>query len=384
MHKRIDNLHRKIIKLLLIFLISTTLSGCWDLIDIEKRTILISAGLDKEGSDIIFTTELSSMFPAIQTKAEGIGPHKVTVKTYRGINFEDVLDKSSRSQPYRIFQGATRIVVFGENYAREDISSYFNRIDRSYEYRKTVLPVVSREPAKDILNFDTLSDLSVGFLIEHTIMDNLYNNNTTLYGQLGNIIDYEAIDEVGYLIHYIGIQDNELSVLGFAAIVNGKMVGILEDRSSRGAVYLINKKFGFSHTLINPQSGENIVFQTIGGKRKISTNYIDGVVNINIDLKLDQILMYQYKLNPISEDLYKELEKQLADKIKNDIEEAIRIAQEDIKYDIYQLALYFRGDHPKIYKNLDWKEEFPKAKVKVTVSSKITKRNLYDPNVKGK
>ena len=377
-------MRKKIIKLLLLFISSIFLSGCWDLLDIERRTIIISAGIDKEGEDIVLTQESTSMFPPVFAKTDGKNPSKINVESYKGTNFEEITEKSIRRQPFPAFTGAVRVVVFGPNFAKEDISSFINRIDRSYEYRKSVIPVVSREPAKDIISFNTSNDVSVGFLIERTVMDSLYRQHFGLHGQLGRVIHYESIPEVGYLIQYVGIEDNDLSVLGLAAIVDGKMVRALEGDVYRGAVYLIAEKFAFYDNLINPGYGEPIVFKTLGGKRKISTDYIDGTVHININLDTQHMLMYQYNLNPISESSKEELESKLAKKIKSNIEEAIRVAQEDVKFDIYQLALYFRGQHPKIYKTLNWKEAFQKAKIKVTVSSEVTKKNLYDPNVKEK
>ena len=140
-------MYRKILYILLCIPIILT-TGCWDSEDINKKCIVISIGVDYVDDLIEFSggiVKLTKSSKEAGGKSETSGAYNIL--SY-GKTFEEARVNYNASNPYPTFLGATRVVVLGENVAKLGIEPYLNRIDSLYDYRKTLLPVISRGPTK--------------------------------------------------------------------------------------------------------------------------------------------------------------------------------------------------------------------------------------------
>ena len=126
------------------------------------------------------------------------------------------------------------------------------------------------------------------------------------------------------------------------------------------------------------------IFKVSVKKRNITTDYRDQKVIINIDLNLSTSLQYQYKMEPISKQLNKELENKISEKVKKDIVDIINKSQNDYGCDTFEFIKYFRAQNPKIYKKINWEDKYTSAEVNVNVKTKIINTGLKDSNAKSK
>lgn len=368
----------KALSIILLFICTAVFSGCWDYTDVDRRGIYTSIGIDKLKGGIEITSESAGFKTSLskgENKAElGI----IHVISSNGINFEEARFNDDLKTPFPIFLGAVKTVVFSQNYAKDGIFPYINRINRLYDYRKTILPVVSREPPKEMFNLTVSNDLSPGFLIED-IVRTLNQTGKGIYVTFKDILNFTSLKEIGFILPYVGIESGLISYLGFAVInEQGKLIDVIDSNNSKGLIYLLsdNPKLTESSSL---GDNSNLLSTTpISFKRKVKTEYIDDKVIINIDLKLKEKLEYTYKETSLSHDDLIMLENILSNKIKGYIVDTISKAQEDYKCDIFQFLRYFRAQNPKAYKTIDWKEKFPKAEVNVNVDVKIASVCLYD------
>ncbi|MTI66872.1 MAG: hypothetical protein FH753_09765 [Firmicutes bacterium] len=190
------------IKIISILIISSLiLTGCWDYMDIDRRSIVITVGVDRVGRDIQFTTEVAKL---ITEKGETMaGNQDIYMDTSYGKNFELSRLDTDITRPHPTTLSATRVVVFGQNYAKEGIGPYLNRINKMYDYRKTLLTVVSREPSNELIQTKVKKGISVGFLIEN-MMTFLSERGIGLYPKVGETLSDISLEEVGYLLPFIG------------------------------------------------------------------------------------------------------------------------------------------------------------------------------------
>lgn len=395
---------KRIAKILILFIYTFILCGCWDYGDINNRGITLSIGIDLDKQNSIL---ISGEFAKLATSSKESKEHAKSANSYvvtaYGKTFEESRVNLDSVNPYPTFLGATRVVLFGKTFAQDNIEPYISRIDKFPDYRKTLLAVVSREPAKELLDFGTDKDISVGFLIEN-IMYKLKKRGLGIYPNIGEILSEISMEKVGFLLPYVGIENGDIKYLGLAVMKDSKLEGIIDITDTDGILYVLSDKPQLTEEILSrtgdetsenseladhhePESGKHknkYSFKTYVKKRKIKTDFIDEKVTINIDLDIDASLEYQFFREKISDDKLKQMENTLSEKIKGEIKKEIYSSQNEFKTDFYGFAKYFRGSHPKIYKELDWKKAYLDAEIKVNVKTKIINYNLLDPNAKKK
>ncbi|MCT4595966.1 MAG: Ger(x)C family spore germination protein [Anaeromicrobium sp.] len=372
---------KKLAKLLIVSMCMTLLTSCWDSKDINKKSIALSIGVDYVNDNIEFTGEIAKLTSSDEEKVKTSDVYKML--SY-GKTFEECRKNYDSVNPFSVFLGATRIVVFGENYAKRGIEPYLNRIDHLYDYRKTILTVVTREKPRELFNVKVDKDICVGFLIED-IMEHVAGKGEGLYPVTGELLSDIKLGKIGYLLPYVGIEKGSIKYLGLAAMKNSKLVGIINIKDTDGIMYVLAEKPRIVQIIDRGDNGKNkISFRTIVNKREIKADYVHNKVKINIDLELKAQLRYQYYMKPISDEYTKKLENIISEKVKNNIESVIKRSQKEFECDIFGFARYFRAKKPEIYKKINWEDGFREADVEVNVKTKITNKTLTDPNAKEK
>lgn len=374
---------KKYSKLFIIFLL-LFLTGCWDYKDINKRAIALSIGVDVVNDNIEFSGEMAKLVSTSgdnQQKAQTQGVYNLL--SY-GKDFEEARIHYDAVSPYPVFLGATRVVVLGEKFAKQDIEPYLNRINKFYDYRKTLLVIVSREPPRELLSQKTEKTNSVGFLIED-ILSNLKSRKMTVYSNVGEILSDIALGEIGYLLPYVGIKEGSIQYLGLAVMKDSKLVGIIDMEDTDGILYLLADKPVLTESIFSSEEKKNkYSLRTSVKKRKIKTEYKNDKVIIKIDLDLAAELQYQYYIKPISDEQKKELENMASKKIEKDIINIFERSQDEFKCDIFHFAKYFRANHPRIYDQIKWKDVYTEADIEVSIKTKIINLGLIDANAKKK
>ncbi|WP_392485976.1 Ger(x)C family spore germination protein [Haloimpatiens sp. FM7315] len=369
---------KKIKIIIIIFIFSFTLCGCWDYQDIDKRSIVISLGVDRVKDQIEFSTEVAKL-------ADKSGEsNEVYTDVSKGSNFEEARRDFNAKRPYSTFLGATRIVVFGQEYAKEGIEPYLNRINRIYDYRKTLLGVVSKDTPIKLFKKKAKNDLSIGFLLEHSI-NSLSGEGIAIYTDIGDMMSDISFGDIGYMLPYVGVEDDSVKYLGIAIMKDSKLIAVVDKNDTAGILYLSGKNPKLME-VITDELGENnsISFKTRIRKKKINTYYENNKVSINIDLELDAELQYLYYIMRITPSESEKLEKLVSNQVERQIFTIVKKTQEDYKCDIFGFAKYFKSQHFKEYKNINWQKEYPNIEINVDVKTKIVNKNLQDLNVKEK
>jgi spore germination protein KC len=375
---------KKYSRLGFILILSLTLEGCWDYEDINRRSISLSIGLDKSGGKWEPNTEFAEFSSGLGKGKEG---PQVPAKYHNravGKDFEEGRNEYDIKIPFVDFSGANRVIVFNRDYAQDGIEQYINRIDFSPVLRKSLLVVVSRETTDTLFEAKVINDISVGYAIEDTIRS-LSKQGRTIYKTAQNIQSDIQFKDIGFLIPYVGLEENSIKYLGLAAMKDAKLVGIVDEKEARGFLFLVGKKPIYRESIINPDNKSNKVsIETMLKRRKIKTSYTDNRININISLNLDAKLQYEYFIEPISPKAISELEDVIAKELKNEVNNALEKSKGEFQSDVFGFAKYFRADNPSIYKQLKWKDEYPNVNFNVDVKVKVINTNLLNTDMKRK
>lgn len=369
--------------LLAIVLIITTLTGCWDFEDANKKSFMVSVGVDKVNDNVEITGEATAFVSTRGAKEAQSQQTQQSFFQYSGIgkDFETARLNIDQEVTHSFFLGETRTVIFGRSCAEDEIASYLSRIDNLYDYRKNLLIVISREPAKEILSFRINRNIGIGFYIENNIKT-LTRNSGAIYTNLKDILPYKRIEGTGFFLPYIGIEKGSIRYLGLGVIKNYKLVDFIKIEDSDGILFLLNKKPVISEDIPLEDNKNKAVFKVYVKKRKIVTDYKENKVIINVYLNVDASLQYLYYMEPVSDDYKKELQIEISKKIKDDILKNINQSQNEYVCDAFGFFKYFRAQNPKIYKSLNWQDSYVKANVNVNINTKIINTNLKDTTAK--
>lgn len=369
-------------KLIVLLGLSLFLSGCWDYQDINERSITLSIGIDQVKGMIQFTGENAKLLGGY-----GISQEKSRItEDYHylsyGRDFEEARNNYDSQVPFPDFSGATRAVVFSENIATKDIEPYVNRMNFLTELRKSVLVTISKDSPEKLFKNEVANDTNIAYAIEDTIR-NLERSGKTLYKTAQEIQADIQEKNMGYVIPYIGLNNNSIKSLGFAVMKRGKMIGEIGNNEITGFLYLLLNKASTQTSILNPDTKEvKYSIKNKLKKKKIKTNYVDEKININIDLAVNMELQYMYNTEILNKHIIKEIELEAEKKLKTQILEAIEKSQKEYKCDLFGFGKYFRASHPKIYKEINWEEEYPKANINVNVKLKSINVNLMNLEAK--
>ena len=372
---------------LIVFIVMTILTGCWDYDDINKRSITLSVGVDNanNGKGVEFSGENASISPDKGGK-EGEGEQGTTaissVYTYisQGKDFEEARANYNKEIPLTDFSGATRAVVFSKEYAQDPgIATYINRVINLFGYRSALLIAVSNIPTKDLFNTKIKNDISVGYAIEDTLR-HLSEEGLIVYKTIYEANSDILFKEVGSLIPYIGIRDSSVSVLGYAVMSdNSKLIDTIKTNEVNVTNFIISKNAILRTTFKCPiHPTKEISVKTSLKKRKIKTFVENDSLNITIDLDLVSEIQYSYYHQSHSKKDIEPLEKNIEKKVREDVLKIIKKSQEEYKIDCFNFAKYFRAQNPEVYRKISWKEEYPNIKFNVIIKTKLVNTNLLE------
>lgn len=367
-------------RLIIILLLPFILSGCWDYRDINKKSVDLSVGIDSVNGNVKFVSELANVSVANKGKGKKIDVYKVISD---GTYFEGARHDFDVKTSAPNFIGAATTVIFSKNFAEsQGIDSYINRMIFNTEFRTSTLIAICENSAEDLFKEKISSDLSTGYAIENTVRY-LYDLGKAVYTPALTVGSYIAMDKVGYFLPYITRDKDAIQYLGLAAMKDSKLIGIVKAEDSFGELFVLLKNTNMTTVIPHPKNKDNMIsLKAYTHRKKIKTNYKDGKIHINIDLKVDSELIYEYTSEKISDEDKKFLETSLSNKVKSNILTALNRSTTIYKCDVFNFARYFRADNASIYENIDWEKEYLSTIFNVNVETTIKHTTLIDPNGK--
>lgn len=374
---------KKLLKIIsAILFLPLILTGCWNYKDINVRSINLCIGVDDKDGEI----EYGGEFAKLNTNEIEKGQAELTdVYNFKssGDSFEVTRMTYDNRTTGLDFSGALRAVVFTKKYAQNiGIESYMNRLNYVNQFRNSVLVTISDESLETLFNNPVENDISVGYSIENTI-SNLSDGGFTLYRSAQHIISDIRFENIGYLVPYITRANGTIKYLGFAVMKDSKMIGVIPAKESDGVLFLLSEKPNTTILIPHPQDKNNLVnVKVFLNKRNINTSYENNHVTIDVNLSLISEILYEYKMNPISDEDIKMLQDYISSTIKNEITSAVTNSKKEFKCDIFEFARHFKASNYTYYKKIDWSKEYENADVNVNVKTIIKHSNVLDPNAK--
>jgi germination protein, Ger(x)C family len=381
---------RRVVSLLLICIL---LSGCWDKVEIDKKSIVSIMGIDI-GEDVGKQKEIEKFKPdepytALEMKKlhltlgapdiSKLGPDKGGTAegiyiSSDGYSMQDALEKASLKSSRDIKFSHTKLLVLSS-----DLMGY-------PDIAKEVIDYLQREPALNRMMYVVLAEGKPEEYIKYKpemekniesyitgLVENSNRNESILPVTLNEFLILLSENGNALLPKIVIEKDKkQLKISGVAMIKDYKLKGALTP-SETGNLEMLRGtlKGGKRVTFLN---GHPVDFVIDGVDRKISVTNTNGKLSFNINVRLEGEIKDYYTDNDIfSKDKLNYLQQNFNKSIKKECEQVINLIQKEFDIDPIGIREYVEKFHPDIWRQKKdrWSEVYKNAVINVNIDTNI-------------
>lgn len=381
---------KKIILFLTIFCMLFT--GCWDKVEIDRKTFISTIGLDP-GEDIGKAKELKKIksddsfqerelkkmdvtygFPNISELGgeQGGSAESKQIET-KAYSMQDAVMKATAQSSRNIHLGHTKLLIISEDLLKyettfKEVMDYFQR---SALINRMMFVAVCKGKAKDYVKFKPQMEKNIENYFTG-LMENSQRVSTIIPVTLNEFLINLANNGNAILprLEYDKAK-KEVELKGLAVIKNYKLKGNLDELETSDLEILRGKIIGGKKVLYN--NGHPIDFVIDGIERTISFSKKDKL-NFNMDIKLEGYVANYYNEGKAisNEDLIK-IQNKFSKLLSTQCVKTAKLTQKEFDIDIIGFNEYIRAYHPIIWKEIKdkWEEKYKEAKINVDVKVAI-------------
>ncbi|GKU26848.1 Ger(x)C family spore germination protein [Clostridium folliculivorans] len=380
-----------IFKIISAILVSINLVGCWGAREPSQISIVTALGIDKEDDRYLVTVQILNP-GEIALNKNSVG---TPVTTYRmeGKTIEEAVRRLSLEIPRNIFLGHLRLLVFGEDLAREGVGKTLDYLLRNTEIRSDFyITVVKGEKATEALNILTplerIPANKIFFSLE--VSEKIWAATATI--KLFEFIESLEKDgaepiltsifvhgksDIGMNINNIENVDvpTNIQVGPIAAFKGDKLVGWLNDSQSTLINILLGDSKGFLIIVpwVDPNEFVNLSAEKLS--RKIIVEEVMGKPKIKVNIKIKASITEAMGIIPIDKPTtVTQIEKKTEEYLKLRFSKSTSEIQTQFQTDIFGFGEVIKNERFDLWKNIskDWNEKFPTLPVEYDIDVEVT------------
>jgi spore germination protein KC len=384
------NIFTKImIMLLLIVIPALLLAGCWDRKELNDLAIITAAGIDKKTDSTIEMTVVvyipkKAAGGGGETGGGGGGEGQVLVRSAKGATLAEATSALQQEFPRHLFWGHNEVFVMHEDFVRqEDIRPTIDFILRHPQTRERSHIFVSKQKVAKLFSLDPPLERDLAEVLRE--LASLKTGVDITLKDLGQMLIGEsgaaAVPYIEILPTQPGQGKNQTIgyIVGTAVLKQGKMVGAVDQSTTRGILWLRNE-IELAIVTAKPENVEGYIsMQLLRAQSQIIPKIENG--NWKITLKAeteDDIIQNGTTLNTGDPETISKLEEDLRDDINTRVKEALTKVQKEMNADIFGFAEAFHRAYPKMWKKHkhDWDDIFPTIDVTMDTTAKIRRPGI--------
>ncbi|WP_443259290.1 Ger(x)C family spore germination protein [Virgibacillus sp. L01] len=353
-------------------LVVLLLAGCWDRKEVNDLAIIIGIGLHKTDDDQL---ELSYQLvnPAAMGGGQQGSDQPTTVEKNKGKTAYDANSKMQQKLSRRLFSGHSLVIFISEEMAKKGIRKHIDFLARHPNPRMRSFIFITKGNPADF--FKVSPDLEKS---SSEVARELANLKVGMSVNAKELLQMSAGLGQNVALPLLEIEEEPpntvgLIINGTAVFQNGKMVGQLDSKVTRGVLWLINEVNSAAVT-IKPENTDGHISFNIKSSSELIPKIKNGKWTITVKINsIDDVVENQTRLNLMNPDIVKKLEKQLEAKIDKRIRTALEHVQKDMQADILGFGQVFHRNYPEQWAKVKhkWKEKFPEVRVTIKSDVKI-------------
>ncbi|MFK7691837.1 Ger(x)C family spore germination protein [Paenibacillus sp. HJGM_3] len=386
-----------------LILVSLMLAGCWDRRELNEIAIAVGMGLDKDGAQVRISSQLVNPGEVASTRNARGYSTPVTVYSATEATTLEALKKLTTMSPRQIFSSHLRVLVIGEELARQGIADILDGLSRMNEFRTDFFILVARNnSAMSILETLTPSEKIPANGLYTMLNTSAKTWAPTVKMTLDKVMSDISNPTKDSVLSGIRIIGNEsaghsksnlerthpaarLQNSGLALFKKGRLIDWMNEEESKGYNYIRGNVKRTAGHLTCPEGG-TVGVEVIRTKSKVKGKVRNGKPQISVDLFVEQdIGEVKCKLDLSKEETIRQLEKISVQKLKDILEAAIRKAQKN-KADIFGFGEAIEDADPRTWLRIkdDWDRYFGELDVTVHVDAPIRRTGTISNSAQGK
>lgn len=365
-------------KLIMLIIILSTLTGCWDQKIFEEIGFILQAGIESSEEDSILVTFNYPVIGAESKNQSAIIENKVNL-------IREAREKSRDITPERLEAGKVQQLLFSEEIPKNGIHDYLELLERDTTNPVLAFVVVvegsPNKMMKELLNFKDKPRPAfyVNKLLESNIKSS-YIPETRIY----NFEINSFAPGIDPFTPMIKLESSGVRVIGSALFSGDKMVGKIDTKQTSMLLALMNKmrstEYNFEAKDLSNKDADKkrgIAALLTNGKSKINIKIKNNKPEININLKLKGTIN-EYAWDKLDDpNIQKKVEIKLSEEINKECNELIDYLQ-SIGSDPIGLGEIIRAKYNSYWKGVDWKQEYGDIDINVNVKLNILQFGSID------
>lgn len=380
--------------LVIIMLVSVTItSGCWSRKELNELAVVMALGIDThEDGYAVSAQVLNASETGAKQNSSSMGSLPVITYTSVGKTIPDALQRMLSMAPRALYLSHLRVLIFGEELARQGVGNTMDFISRNHELRTDFFLLVAKGGrASDILEVITP--------FEYIPANSLFSSiliSQKRWAATGKITLQMFITELkrdGSDPVLSGVQlrgsvqqgrnvenvkkiqpDTMIQHAGLAVFKRDRLVGWLDESRSKGVNYILNRVVTTVGDI--ECAGGGVAAYEIHRADSTTHAHLNekGEPEFRLEMEIEANLSaVECAMKLDSPDVITDLEKRIEDRFNTNIAKHIRYVQSEYGADVFGFGEALHRQHPKVWKKYrdNWDERFRTVQIQVNANVAI-------------
>ncbi|HZK20868.1 MAG TPA: Ger(x)C family spore germination protein [Oscillospiraceae bacterium] len=370
-------------KFLLITLLSISLiissTGCRRLgIEIVDLMIIQGIGIDKSTNGFIVTIEAINNVKNATVKGEGLIEKVSKIFVSEAESVAQALEDAIRISGREPLFAHNRVLIIGEETAKEGLSGMLDFFVRDYNAKPTVLLAIAKDAtAQELLQIEMNNEIIVSLLLENILTES-HKHGNALRVRMFEGINWFMDDTHNLAVPAVLIKEdakeNMLMVSGTAVFdKRNKLVGYLNDMETLGiAIFQHDFYKGFFN--VYTSDGSNVTLRIENLRHAIKVVYEDEKVKLNFKViaKCNIKGVESKMTNDITLEKADEIARLAEKRIAQIVASTVNAARNELKVDLMHIGKRLWITDVVAFESIreDWLEKLGSSDVQIT--TKVT------------
>ncbi len=363
-------------------------NGCMGRNEIDELAIAISMGIDKAEDGYLLTFQILNPKAIASKKALNEAP--IVLYTETGTDLFEIKRRITEQSPRKIYNSHLRIIIFGEDIAREGIQETLDFFIRGHEYRTDFFFLVAKgTTANHILSELTPLEIVPGIEIYNSLKISEEAWAPTKTVKLFELVNDLISDGKDPILTGIELYDpvsltdsietlkksdpSKLKVTNLGVFRDDKLAGWLNEDESKGYNYIMgNVKNTVGEVKYDDQG--QVTFEAIKTKVKRKATLLNNKPAINVEIMIKANIVAQTgELDLTNEEIIEKISRKAEGYTEDVCNAALECTKNNFKTDTFGFGEEIHKKYPKLWKEVknNWNDEFAKLPVNIKVHVQI-------------
>ncbi|MDQ0227516.1 Ger(x)C family spore germination protein [Metabacillus niabensis] len=369
------------IKVLLLFILTIFLGGCWDRVEVNDIAIVTAIAIDlAEDERLRLSLQVAIPSKLGPTQSGGESGSSTFIISETGANVSEAYNNLQEKIGRQVFFSQSRVLLIGEDLARKGVKNIIDFHTRYHEPRINSFIMMTKGDALKVLK-------------ARPVLESIASEESKELAKLGKGITIYVRDFLDMLLtegqepiapHYslapLGDSDEDKGqkIAGSAVFKGEKLVGWLDSFETRAILWIRNtlRKGIITHP-ISKEDG-NISGEIIRAESKIVPRKEHGELKIDVNIITElRVIENDSHLNLNDPKVIEDLQKRMETELENRVRQVVDKVQKDYRSDIFGFGqtVYkkYPNDWNSIYKK-KWDEMF--SQLDVSINAEVYLRRV--------